>query len=276
MPCSGERWPGGAGGAGGGILPSAPPAWERSRQGRGAQPRGTAGKGRGAAELDARSSRKSAVATEMLPAPPPPPWPPPRGKLTRAAGREESEAVPGTPGGARGRREGKERKGREGQQTDRPGAQAGASGARRGGAIVPPHTEAPGAVLRPPLPSPGRSPGANLGWGGVGRERWVREARHPQLQAGTQRPTGARRSCAWEDFPAHCRGLHVASKAGPALCAPSLRELALEPWDAGRAAAPPASHAPGLSGPRPSSANSPGCFSACLQVPGNFFCLMER
>lgn len=54
-------------------------------------PRGAAGEGRGATKLDNRSSRRSAVAAEMLPAPPPPP---PRGKLTRAAGGRNPRLCP--------------------------------------------------------------------------------------------------------------------------------------------------------------------------------------
>lgn len=185
---------------------------EESRGGGHTVPRGATGKGRGAAKLDARSSRRSAVAAEMLLAPPPlpPPRQPPRGKLTRAVGREESEAVPGTPGGTR-RGRNSEGGGRADRQTDSEGTRAGANGALRGGATAarPPRRR----VLSwgRPRPALGAAPGPY--WDGAGRERCVPETRHPQLRAGIQEPAGARRGCAWEDFPARRQGLHVALTA---------------------------------------------------------------
>ena len=165
---------------------------EESRGGGHTVPRGAAGKGRGAAKLDARSSRRSAVAAEMLPAPPPlpPPRQPPRGKLTRAVGREESEAVPGTPGGTRRGREGRERRGREGRQTDRLRGNPGRSerGSERGRYRRPP-TEAPGAVLGSPAASPGRSSRAVPGWGGAGKVR----PRDPPPPAARWDPRASRR-----------------------------------------------------------------------------------
>lgn len=105
----------------------------------------------------------------------------------------------------------------EGGPTDRatPRVNPGGSelGSESGRYRRPPTETPPRAVLGPPAPNPARSSGAILGWGGAGREWCVRETRRPQLHAGTQRPAGARRSGAREDFPARRGGLHVALAA---------------------------------------------------------------
>lgn len=107
--------------------------------------------------------------------------------------------------------------GRKGGPTDRPtpkGNPGGSElGSKSGRYRRPPTETPPRAVLGPPAPSPARSSGAILGWGGAGLERCVRETRRPQLHAGTQRPAGAWRSGAWEDFPARHGGLYVALAA---------------------------------------------------------------
>lgn len=87
------------------------------------------------------------------------------------APREEHE------GGGKGSSEGG---GRIDPQADSQGAPAGASGALRGGAtaVSPLRRRALfGGRRRRTL---GAAPG--LSWDGAGRERCVREARHPQLQ----------------------------------------------------------------------------------------------
>lgn len=204
-----------------------PARFGEKRPGAGVSGPRAAGKDRKAAKLDSRSRRRSAVAAEMLPAPPPPrPPPPPRGKRTRAAGREESEAVPGTPGGTRGRREGRERSESVGP-TDRLRRSPGGSerGSERGRYRRPP-TEAHRAALGPREPSPGRSSGAGLGWGGAGTV-----APPPQLPAGTSGPARAGPSRAWEDFPARRGGCTWRSLPGPAPNAPAFGEPALGLWD---------------------------------------------
>lgn len=248
---------------------------EESRGGGHTVPRGAAGKGRGAAKLDARSSRRSAVAAEMLPAPPPlpPPRQPPRGKLTRAVGSEESEAVPGTPGGTR-RGRNSEGGGRADRQTDSEGARAGANGALRGALPPPAHRGAgccSGVAHGEPwaqLPGP-----TGMGRGGEGAS--LRPAT-PSCELGSKSQPAPGGAVLGRTFRLAAGVCTWRSQPGPALWAPALWELTLRPWAASGATAPPAGHAPGRSGPRQSSASSPGCFSACLQLPDNFFCLMER
>lgn len=183
--------------------------------------------------------------------------------------------MPGTPGGTEGRKGRRERRGRV-CTTDRPtrrelGRERESS--ERGRYRRPP-TEAHRTVLRPPAPNPGRSSGTILGRGEEGRERCIREAstassmldprRSPRLAGlclgGLSRlPQG----CTWRSYPSTALNApppphtHTHTRAKPALGTQN------------------AGGAPGSSGPRPSSANSPGFFSACMQVPGNFFCLME-
>lgn len=247
-----------------------PARFGEKRPGAGVSGPRAAGKDRKAAKLDSRSRRRSAVAAEMLPAPPPPrPPPPPRGKRTRAAGREESEAVPGTPGGTRGRREGRERSESVGP-TDRLRRSPGGSerGSERGRYRRPP-TEAHRAALGPREPSPGRSSGAGLGWGGAGTV--PPQPRHPSCQLGPRGRPAQGRAGPGRTFPLAAGAARGAHSRGPP---PTHPPSGSRRWDCGTAA-PSVVHAPGRSGPRPSSANSPGCFYACLQVPGNFFSLME-
>lgn len=191
-----------------------PARFGEKRPGAGVSGSRAAGKDRRAAKLDSRSRRRSSVAAEMLPAPPPPPRPPPlREKRTRAAGREESEAVPGTPGGTRGRREGRERSETVGP-IDRLRRSPGGSerGSERGRYRRPP-TEAHRAALGPREPSPGRSSGAGLGWGGAGQERCPRSPATPaaswDLGAGPRRAEAGLGGLSRSP-----RGLHVALTPG--------------------------------------------------------------
>lgn len=177
-----SRWRGGR------ILLGAPPTWRAARgEGGRRAPRGTAGRGRRTAKLDARSSQRSAVIAEIVPEPSPPPCRPPPRELTRAARREESEAVPGTPGATQKRRGGSEAEGGPDRQTDSEGALAGPTCTLKRGRYRLPPTEVHGAAPGPPARSPGRRSQAILGWGGAGRGGNSASARPPpQLQAGTK------------------------------------------------------------------------------------------
>lgn len=219
--------------AGGKLLGRGPARFGEKEAGAGVSGRRAAGKDRRAAKLDTRSRRRSAVAAEMLPEPPPPPQPrpppPPRGKRTGAAGREESEAVPGTPGGTQGGG----RRGSEGRawarQSDSEEARAGASGALQGGATAARRPRRTVLLWGRPSRAPHAAPGP--AWAGAGPGRTCAPAAPPpQRPAGTSGPTRARQSGAWEDFPARRGGCTWRSLPGPAPNAPAFREPA---WDRG-------------------------------------------
>lgn len=270
--------------AGGKLLGRGPARFGEKEAGAGVSGRRAAGKDRRAAKLDTRSRRRSAVAAEMLPEPPPPPQPrpppPPRGKRTGAAGREESEAVPGTPGGTQGRREERERRESVGPTERLRGSPGGSEQGSARGRYRRPPTEAHRAALGPPEPSPARSSRAGLGWGGAGQELRPRSPTTPAASwdLGAD-PRPAERGLG--GLSRSPRGLHVALTPGARPQCTCLPRAGVGPWDRGTRALAELLPQPrfavlGRSGPRPSSASSPGCFYACLQVPGNFFRLMER
>lgn len=269
-----SRWRGGR------ILLGAPPTWRAARgEGGRRAPRGTAGRGRRTAKLDARSSQRSAVIAEIVPEPSPPPCRPPPRELTRAARREESEAVPGTPGATQKRRGGSEAEGGPDRQTDSEGALAGPTCTLKRGRYRLPPTEVHGAAPGPPARSPGRRSQAILGWGGAGRGGAGTvhlRGPHPSYKLGLRASRRPAELCL-RGLSRSQRGLHVALTPGSR---PQCTRLP-------GASAATLGLLPGCCPGRGSlswrfktkaefSQSSPGCFSACLQVPGNFFCLMEH
>lgn len=226
-------------------------------------PRGTAGKGRGAATLVKRSGARAAASPAAAAT---------RETDSSCGGGRNPRPCPAPREEHEGGRGGESDGGGWARQTDLLGGSQGASeGALRGGATAarrPRRTVLLGG--RPPA----RNRSAAPGHPGAGPGRMVHpRGCHSQLRAGTYLRWGyPGRTCQLTEGVCTWR-----SNPSPALNAPPRTP---PPPHATPFHAPPeagsGSLGPGASGPRPSSANSPGCFSASMQVPGNFFCLMEH
>lgn len=188
--------------------------------------------------------------------------------------------MPGTPGGTQGRREERERRESVGPTERLRGSPGGSERGSARGRYRRPPTEAHRAALGPPEPSPARSSRACLGWGGAGQELCCRSPATPApgWDLGAD-PRPAERGLG--GLSRSPRGLHVELTPGARPQCTCLPGAGVGLWDRGTRALAELLPQPrfavlGRLGPRPSSASSPGCFYACLKVPGNFFRLMER